>query len=541
MNELERRLQAAQRLLAIREAHDDLLKFARLMMPDPQDLDNVELSRYQITPLARLLTQIFEKIEKRELKRVAISVGPQFGKSQITSRYAPAWMIGRNPRLNMMLGTYNQTFAEEFGDAVREITQTDAFAQIFPRFQLRKGGAAKELLVTTDDGRSAFVGREGSGSGKPADVFIVDDPIKDDVEAQSTATREQTWKWFNKVAMTRCHGDSAIVIVHTRWHQDDLIGRLCDPDHPERHKKYAGLADRWTYINLPAVVDDPKLAAALGLKLEVSTDPRVLAQFGRKPISSLWPSRKPLDFLAEAKQSDRLGFSALYMGQPTPEEGDFFKAADILEYGPGELPSNLRLYGASDHATSIKKSADPTVIGCFGVDEHNNIWVLPDLFWDRCETDETVNELLKRFKKHRPLLWFMENENISKSFGPFLRQRMKEDRIYSSILPMTPAADKKTRARSIQGRFQQKTVYLPRFTSWYADARNQMLRFPNGTNDDFVDFLALAGLGLDSELPAAKARREEDNVVRIDTMRDLLNKSDLKLRSEQRKTNTAGW
>jgi hypothetical protein len=89
-------------------------------------------------------------------------------------------------------------------------------------------------------------------------VFVVDDPIRNDDDAQSEVHRARVWNWFTKVANTRIHNDSAIVVVHTRWHEDDLLGRLCDPDHPERNKDYAGIADEWTYINIPAVVEDPR-------------------------------------------------------------------------------------------------------------------------------------------------------------------------------------------------------------------------------------------------------------------------------------------
>lgn len=530
-------LRVAERLLAVREAHDDLLKFMLLTMPDPDDPDNPLKSQYEVTPLSRLLCQVFEQVEQRKLKRVAVSVGPQMGKSQITSRGAPAWMYGRRPTLNTILGTYSQTFAEEFGDDVRNITASLAFKQVFEGFMLRK--AAQNLLITNQGGKFAFVGREGAGSGKPADIFIVDDPIKDDVEAQSPATRNQVWNWFNKVAMTRCHGDSAIVIVHTRWHQDDLIGRLCDPEHPERDKKYAGVAEKWTYINLPAVVEEPKLARALGLSLDPPTNPFVISMFGTKPMTSIWPKRKPLEFLAEAKNLDRATFSALYMGQPTPEDGDYFKASDIVGYSPTELPKHLNMYGASDHAVSLKQSADYTCAGTFGVDEHDNIWVMPDLIWDRVQTHAMVERMIKLFKSRKPLMWFLEEENIAKSFGPFLRARMREAQTYTAIVGMRPAADKSTRARSIQGRTQQKMLFLPKFAPWYQDAVNQMLRFPNGTHDDFVDFISLIGMGLDSEV--RKRPPKKDDAPRKDTVQSLLANALTRASREQRTAKIGGW
>jgi len=488
--------------LARKDAADRLLRYCELQMPDPQDIDDPELTRFVATPQARMLCQIMEKVEAGVMKRVAVSIGPQLGKSQVLSRAFPAWCAGRNPYRNLMLGTYNQTFAEEFGGEVRGMIESNLHQGVFPEHALTKG--ALDLLITTKGGKTAFVGVGGSGTGKPADFFIVDDPIRSDDDAQSQLYRDRIWKWFNAVVFTRCHSGSGIVVVHTRWHSDDLIGRLCDPDHPERNKEYAGIADDWTYINLPAVVEDPKLAAELGLTLEAPTDPRVTEQFGTKPMSALWPERKGLPFLAEAKRMDPRTFDALYMGRPTREDGEYFKKDWIIEYGPDEMPAldEMKFYGASDHAVSIKQGRDYTVMGTVGVDERDNIWIMPDLVWDRMETDKTVEELLLQFKKPgrpRPQLWWMESELISKSFGPFLHKRMTEESIYVTIDTVVPSKDKATRARAIQGRMSMGKVRFPRFAPWFSDARSQLLRFPFGANDDFVDWLSHIGLGLMKE------------------------------------------
>jgi hypothetical protein len=359
-------LKVVNRLIAVREARDDLISYLRLTMPDSDDPDDVNKSRFIVTPQAKLLCEVMEKVEHGKLKRVCVSIGPQMGKSQIISRGAPAGSIGRRPTLNQILGSYNQDFANEFGFEVRNLIESNTHAQVFPEAQLMKGGKAKDLLMTTAGGKSAFVGVGGSGTGKPADRFVVDDPYRNAEDANSEVFREQVWRWFNGVVFSRCHDGSAIVIVHTRWHQDDLIGRLCDPTHPERLGRFKGLERGWTYINLPAVVDDPKLAAALGLTLEVQTNPEVVEQFGTKPISALWPGRKSLPLMAEAKRMDPYTFNSLYMGSPAPDDGDYFKKEQLVEYDVHDLPTNLRKYGASDHAVSAKARRDYTVIGCVG-------------------------------------------------------------------------------------------------------------------------------------------------------------------------------
>lgn len=535
-------LKARKRLDAVAAAHDSLLDYMILTMPDPSDPDDVAKSKYQITPQARLLCQLVEKVVRGEIQRAAISIGPQMGKSQILSRGAPAWISGRDPTRNMMLGSYNQDFANDFGDDVRALMTSAAHAQIFPQHQLRKGGQAKDQLITTENGKLAFVGVGGSGTGKPADIFFVDDPIRNDEDAQSPAYREKIWNWFTKVANTRIHNDSAIIVVHTRWHEDDLIGRLCDPDHPERNKKYAGIADDWTYINLPAVIEDPKLAEALGLTLAFQKDPLVQAQFGKKPMAALWGARFSLPFLARQKRMDKRGFTALRMGKPSPEDGDYFKQADIVEYhNVDELPKNLRMYGASDHAVTEKKKNDASVIGCVGVDRNDDIWVMPDLVWDRMETDAIVETLLAQFKAHKPLLWWMEDENISKSFGPFLRKRMQETKTYVALDGIPRIGDKKSHARSIQGRMQMRKVHLPAFAHWYADAKNELLKFPYATHDDFVDFLANVGQGLVKQVAASEGQASSGNVVRVGSMRWMLAETKRKERERAKQKVASSW
>lgn len=531
-------LRLKKRQLAYVHARGSLLRYLELQMPDPADLDDPDLTRMVATPQARLLCQIMEKVEAGKLKRVAVAIGPQLGKSQILSRGFPAWATGRNPYRNLMLGTYNQTFAEEFGGEVRDLIESPRHVAIFPEHKLQKG--ALDLLITDKGGKTAFVGVGGSGTGKPADFFVVDDPIRSDDDAQSQLYRDRIWKWFNAVVFTRCHSKSGIVTVHTRWHTDDLIGRLCDPDHPERNKAYAGIADDWTYINLPAVVDDPALAADLGLTLEEPKDPRVVAQFGVKPISALWPERKGLDFLAEAKRMDPRTFNALYMGRPTAEDGAYFRSEYIVEYGPEDLPADLKFYGASDHAVSAKQENDPTVLGCVGVDENDDIWILPDLVWDRMQTDRTVEELLVQFKLHKPQLWWMESELISKSFGPFLHKRMIEERVYVTIDQVVPSKDKPTRARAIQGRMSMRKVHFPRFAPWFQDARRELLQFPYGAHDDFVDWLAHIGQGLLMARGAVRAPANE-NEAPVGSIQWILRSAKKRAAAEQRVAANRGW
>jgi predicted phage terminase large subunit-like protein len=539
----ERQLKAVQRLLAAKESRDSLLSYLQFTNPDRADPEDATRSSYIITPQARLLCEIVEKCERGELKRAAVSIGPQFGKSEIISRKGPAWIAGRNPHRHMILGSYNTDFANEFGFEVRNIAQSPQHRQVFPDFQFLKGGGKTDLLITKENGKLAFVGVGGSGSGKPADGFIVDDPYRNHEDANSESYREKVWRWFNGVVQARAHDNTWIILVHTRWNLDDLIGRLCDPNHPERNGLYRGLEKRWTHINLPAVVEDPNLAKALGLTLEPQKDPDVLEQFGTKPMSALWPGRKSLPLLAEVKQSDAYTFNSLYMGSPAPDEGEYFKKDYIVEYDARDLPPLLRKYGASDHAVSSKQRRDFTVLGCVGIDEKDDIWVMPDVVFRRMQTDVTVEELINQFETHKPGLWWMEDELISKSFGPFLIKRMHERKVYTTTLdPVRPSKDKETRARAIQGRMAMRKVHLPKFAPWYQRARGQLLTFPYGgaNADDFVDWLSLIGHGLNKELKPATAKNDDERPP-SNSIGAILKSAKLRAAREAASKATAGW
>lgn len=307
--------------------------------------------------------------------------------------------------------------------------------------------------------------------------LIIDDPVKNADDARSKLMRDKLWTWFSQVAMTRVMGvQGRVVICMTRWHEDDLVGRLINP----RNQYYdAEEAAKWTVINIPAFAEE--------------NDP-----LGRAPGEILWPQRTPEVFLNSMRRLDPAGFSAQFMGRPSPPEGNLFKRAGIRGYSAHQLPKNLRYYAASDHAVSLAANRDPSCMGVVGVDLDDNVWVLPDLIWRQLDAEQQVEGMLDLMQRHKPLLWTAERGHISLSLGPFLRKRMAEEKTYISIDERVPSKDKQTRAQAIAGRWSMGKVYLPKFAPWYEDAIDQLLNFPNGAHDDLVDFLALIGLSLDT-------------------------------------------
>lgn len=313
---------------------------------------------------------------------------------------------------------------------------------------------------------------------------------------------------------------NGLVSHNTRWHEDDLVGRLTDPLNAYYDPDEAKL---WTVIDLPALAFD-----------DGSRDP-----LGRKPGEALWPERFPASFLRAQERLDPRGFQALYQGRPSAGQGVFFQAEWLHTYRPDELPRNLRIYAASDHAVSQRQQNDRTALVPVGVDENDNIYILPDVWWKQAPADAVTEAMLHIMRTRRPIYWWAERGHITKAIGPFLRKRMAEEKVYAAIVEVTPTADKQTRAQSIQGRMAMGKVFFPSFAPWWPEARDQLLKFPHGAHDDFVDALSYIGLGLAQTLtPAGTAQTVAARQGTYRAMFDQIRRREAQLRRER---NAAGW
>jgi len=519
LSALEKRIAAAKRAKAAVEARDDFLKFVKFTMPDIEDPEDVELSTFKDAKHHRALAKVLEKVEKGHIPRLIVTLPPRHGKTELISRRFIPWLLGKGPYRNIIFATYNEPFSQDVGGDCRNIMQSPSFKQVFPKFRFRLGGLSREKLQAAEGGMAAFVGRGGSITGRGADILIIDDPIKDAEEAMSPTLRQKLWDWFTQVAMTRLMTKfAAVVVVHTRWHEDDLIGRITDPSNPCYSEEEAA---KWKIINLPAIsLDDDPL--------------------GRQPGEALWPERFDLDFLNAAKTLDPRGFSALYQQRPTPDDGDLFRADWLVHYEKSELPSDLRIYAASDHAIGEDKTRnDATVMIVGGVDKYGDIYIL-DVWWEKQGADKQVEAMLRLAKQWKPLLWFAEKGHISKAIGPFLRKRMQEERVYFSVEEVTPIGNKVQRAQSIMGRMSMKKVKFPKFAPWVMRAREELLKFPNARHDDFVDALAWLGRAVD-RMASPSVAKVERNTEQYGTLGWL--KADAAYREKQQRLAAAlkGW
>lgn len=479
--ELQRKLRILEAHKVAMEARDRFMPFVKYTSPDPEDPNDASRSKYKNARHHDAIARVIEEVVKNKIKFLILTMPPRHGKSELVSRRLPAWFIGKYPAWNVVVGTYGDAFAMDFGRDVRGIMRTPQYRKVFPGVALQRGGEASDRLQTTQGGQLTFVGRGGALTGRGAHLLILDDLIKDDKEAQSQAVRDQAWNWFTRVAMSRRMGPKLVIITFTRWHADDVIGRLIDPNNPNYVKQ---LAEKIKIINFPALAEED--------------DP-----LGREVGQALWPDGPDSfdeEFLYEQQALDPLGFSAIYQQRPSLMDGDLYKRADMRFYNPEDLPDNLRYYAASDHAVATGQRNDYTVLLHYGVDPQGNVYLV-DCFWKKAKADIVVEAMLSMgTNKNKPLVWFAEKGHISKAIGPFLRKRMLETRNFMNVREVTPVGDKTQRAQSMVGRVAMGKLFFPKNALWTEAAIAEMLAFPNGLHDDFCDVLSIIGLTLQSQI-----------------------------------------
>lgn len=470
------------------QSRTSLLTYTRFTMPDPTDPGNVELSRYEEEAFHAAVAEALEAVERGEIVQLIFCMPPRHGKTELATKRFAAWISGKHPDWDIAVASYSDTMAQDMGADTRAILTSTQHRQVFPSYRLRRGGNAKDNIQTEQGGRIVFVGRGGALTGRGMHVGLGDDLFKDHEEARSQTIRDSAWNWFTKVFMTRRMGKKLVILTMTRWHSDDIIGRITDPENPHYN---AIEAKRWKIIRLPAIAEED--------------DP-----LGRPVGAALWPARYDIDFLESQRRLDPLGFSALYQQTPTVADGVLFRRENVAYYDKENLPDNLTYYCSSDHAVATGQRNDFSVFLKGGVDRQNNIY-LTECFWKKVKSDMAVEAMLAMANgKSKPLLWWAEKGHISKSIGPFLYKRMEQTGIYINVREVTPIGNKEQRAQSAAAMFALGKILFPRGEPWVERAIQQLLAFPNGTFDDFVDALSLFGLSLRSQFGNAPREQRKE-------------------------------
>lgn len=437
------------------------------------------------------ICEALDKLYRGEIKKLMIFVPPQHGKSEISSRRFPAYVLGKNPDTKIAVCSYSATLSESFNRDIQRIIDEPSYHELFPETYLNasrvSNGTTSGYLRNTQMfetvGRKGFVktvGVGGSLTGTPVDLGIIDDPFKDRIEANSETYRERVWGWYQDVFLTRMHNDSKQLMLFTRWHEDDLAGRILNP----KNKHYnAEEAAEWTVIALPALKEaEPPIKCALDIG-----DPRNIDE-------ALWERKHSAEKYKKRRIINPTGFYALDQQRPTALGGNKLKREYFPIKKESELPFDIR---------SVK--ANFVIDGAYTEDSKN---------------DET-GLLSSYFHKPDGNLYIINGHGIRKELAGFLDYFKPWTRVTGwkpdsmvRIEPKASGKDMKSMLRKVQyggfnvmeipndavklGKYNRAELSEPFVISgkvilveggWNEAFLTQVGEFPNGAHDDIMDCL----------------------------------------------------
>lgn len=447
------------------------------------------------------------RVEQGLEDRVIILCPPRHSKSFHTTENFPAWYLGRHPDHYVISASYGQDLADKFGAKVRNKVASPIHQWVFddPRCEISSDSQAKNFFTLRGGGQYMAAGRGSAITGVGAHLFIVDDPIKDKVEAQSELIREQLHEWFATVAYTRLQPGGKIVVIQTLWHEDDLAGWLM--------REHA--SDGWKVYKFQAIAERDE-------------------DF-RKAGEALWPEFMPLEELERRRSVMRSDeWLALYQQSATAESGNFFRVA-WLENCWLPRPDDgqgLNKYILVDPATSKKRGSDYTAMWVIGLGADQNVRVL-DIVRDKLSLSERADKLFDLHQKwHQagaPVLGVGYEEYALSGDIPYIQERQQRIKYDFAITPLGGHIRKEERIKELEPWFRQGRIKLPR-QFWYTpidggsavDLTRLFLEeyrsFPNAAHDDMLDALARftdANFPLDWPMTAAQMSHQAALARRI--------------------------
>lgn len=379
----------------------------------------------------------------------------------LTSEHFPPWFLGRSPHKSIVCATYAQDLADDFGRRVRNQMVDPFYSDIFPECSVSPDSASVSRIATQQFGNYYAVGIGAGLTGRGANVLLVDDPHKDRADADSVIMRRRAKDWFQSVAYTRLMPDASIVIMQTRWHEDDLSGWLLR-EHPN---------EGWEIIDIPAV-------------------------------PAPWPEAFPETKLESIrKMIGPREWSALYMQRPAPGGGGEFRRDWLREYEatPEAAGKGTNKYILVDPAGEKRPGNDYTSIWVIGLGADGNYYWL-DGIRDRLNLTERGSAVMRLHRKWKPLGVRYERYGMMADIQ-YLRELQDRENYRFTVTEVAGSLKKEDRIRRLLPMMEQGKFYLPR-TMHYTDAEGavrdlvkvfveeELMAFPAGLHDDMLDALA---------------------------------------------------
>jgi predicted phage terminase large subunit-like protein len=412
-----------------------------------------------------VLDETLMKVSKGEIKRLIVTMPPRHGKSERVSKKFPAWHQGNNPNDEIIISSYSLDLSRGFSRIARDTLK--GHQNIFDVEISKDRQAAESWGLEGTRGGVSAAGVGGPITGKGAKIAIIDDPVKNSEEANSQVIRDKVWEWYQTTLYTRLTPDGRIIIVMTRWHEDDLVGRLLKKEQ-EEIKNGSHEGERWTVINFPAIAEENDF-------------------LGRKEGEPLWPEfgfdRKRLDEIKRDVGS--YTFNALYQQRPSAQEGGMLKRNWWKYYR--QLPPLDELIQSWDCTFKDSDGSDFVAGHVWG--RKGAQYFLVDRVKARMDLPTTVQSVRNMTAKHpKGLIKLIED----KANGPAVIQLLK-NRI-PGMIAVNPEGGKIARASAVSPAIEAGNVFLPSpdIAHWVHDFVEECAAFPKGAHDDDVDAMTQA-------------------------------------------------
>ena len=455
MAELSQR-EAAKYLLRLADAQESFLGFCKLLYPD-WDFPGFQLE----------LIDALDRLEKGTLgcDNLLITMPPRHAKSTFGTVLFPSYFMARNPHRYIMSSSYNSQLATDFGRQIRGVVENKILNQAFPEFTLSTDSRAADVWRTEVGGAYYGVGVGGTTSGRPANLLIVDDPIKSREDAESMTQRNKTWNYYASALSTRLQPEAdgtapKQIIILTRWHPDDLAGRLIDTaDWSE---------GRWKHVNFPAIKDSKNNINGV----------------------ALWPERFSVEDLRRRERLNPREFASLYQQMPYIEGGNLIKSEWWRFYPEDLKPENfVAVVIGVDTAFKKTESADYSCYVIAGIDRTGDIYILNVTRgkWDFPELKQRLIQINNQWRGKALRAMYVED----KASGQSIIQELKRESGIS-VIPYKVVHDKVSRVSAILPLIQGGRIFVPEASPWLDDFMDEAVSFPGGIHDDQVDAATIA-------------------------------------------------
>lgn len=447
--------------LRIEKAKVNMLAFARYNMPT-----------FQATEFHKQYYSILDKFTSGEIKKLIISVPPQHGKSLGSSVFTPSYLVGNRPDNKIAIVCYSSTKARKFGRKIKQVMSEPKYNDVFDtRLATRKDpnyvNTGEEMEIVGHDGSLKMVGYEGGLTGDPVDILLMDDLYKDWKEANSPVVRDNVWDWYVTVADTRLHNDSQQLIVFTRWHEDDLIGRI---EKIEQVTNYADIDDfneyeGWVKINFEAIkASKPTFI-----------DPR-------EKDEALWPERHSYKKLMLSKSKDPVKFDALYQGNPLNKQGRLYGKFKTYTQKPEAI---IR----KSYCDTADTGTDNLLNISYDVDSAGYCYVV-DVYYTDKPVEVTEPEMVNRLNNNKVSLSDIESNNGGRIFALNLKNKVSAD---VKINWFHQSENKEARcisgASNVMEYILMPDNWFARWPDFYSDVTNFSRVFKSNVHDEVADVL----------------------------------------------------